>query len=348
MEDIIRGKLGNMHSIGIGVDYLSKRYYGVEVSTQHPAVIEYDNVFYIPHFDCLYDSGGNIIIESCCDYTEKGDILFKWSKPPTQVDISKYSFYKLDEHVIFGSSIYAEWGHFLTDDISRLWYYFTSGRDRKIFFSASSGLEKKWVLELLRLSGINQDHILKSKVPININSVTIPIPSFQFTTKIYKCHNIFFFNVVKYLRDCGNIQDTKDNYYLSRSRLPSTKRKVINEGEVEAFLVRHGYKVMFPEQLTVAQQIEIFNTTGNVLLCEGSAVHTSLFSYSDMKLGVLGPKPSNWRFYMIDKIKDYNSFYFKTNKKDNISSEKVNTSTQDQVVNMKLLQPFLREAGFID
>ena len=339
-----------MHSIGIGLDYLARRHDAVEVSATLPGVMEIEDAFYVPEYDCLFDAHGDLIIESCCDYTEKKDILFRWAKPPEKIDVKSYEFDEINESCIFGSSIYKLYGHFITDDISRLWYYFNSSRGQKLFLSVSDGLEASWIRDLLALSGVRTKDILTSSTPLHFKNIHVPIPSFQVPTKIYKCHSIFFDNVIHTLKNQGAIKATDKNYYLSRSRLSDLHRKITNEGEFEAFISEQGYEVVYPEEMGIVDQIEIFNTSGKILLCEGSAAHTALFSGSGMTLGVLGPKPNNWRFYMIDKIKSYNSYYFKTNKKD-YSQKAVDEALwprlQDQRIIMELAKPFLRDAGFI-
>lgn len=110
---------------------------------------------------------------------------------------------------------------------------------------------RPWTRHLLNLSGIPNRHIHVAAVPLRIRSLIVPFSSFQVSSKIYKCHERFHRNVVHSFRAEGRFEAPAGNFYLSRSRLPETLRKITNEAELEALLERAGYRIVHPELLDV-------------------------------------------------------------------------------------------------
>ncbi|MVN22226.1 glycosyltransferase family 61 protein [Mucilaginibacter arboris] len=63
--------------------------------------------------------------------------------------------------------------------------------------------------------------------------------------------------------------------YLSRSRVNT--RRVLNEGEVIAFLEKYGFECMHNEDLTIDEQICLFQNATHVISCHGSQLTNIIF-----------------------------------------------------------------------
>ena len=62
------------------------------------------------------------------------------------------------------------------------------------------------------------------------------------------------------------------NFYVSRTKLSSTSR-LIGEKLLEKKLKEFGYQIIYPESISLKQQLEIYASADRLVFCEGSAVH---------------------------------------------------------------------------
>ena len=96
--------------------------------------------------------------------------------------------------------------------------------------------------------------------------------------KIYKRH----FSAVKdYLAAAHGINVANDlnvrnpnlKVYMSRSRLPSSSRKIVDEDQLEEFLSHQGWVIVHPQELSLQHQIVVWESAAVVMGALGSAFH---------------------------------------------------------------------------
>lgn len=79
-----------------------------------------------------------------------------------------------------------------------------------------------------------------------------------------------------------------EKIFFSRRQLAaSSRRSVVNIYAVEAEAARRGYRIVAPETLSVAQQIELMKSARIVVGEDGSALHNVVFAPKGARLGVL-------------------------------------------------------------
>lgn len=89
--------------------------------------------------------------------------------------------------------------------------------------------------------------------------------------------------VVKEIRAIGaKYRDgsTPERIYISRERLKSSSgfRVLSNEGEVVRLVQKFGFEVIYPEELSIEEQVRYFSNAKVVVGEYGSALHNSMFS----------------------------------------------------------------------
>ncbi len=62
------------------------------------------------------------------------------------------------------------------------------------------------------------------------------------------------------------------SFYISRTKLSSTSR-LIGEKLLEKKLKEFGYQIIYPELISLSQQLEVYASAERLVFCEGSAVH---------------------------------------------------------------------------
>jgi hypothetical protein len=64
--------------------------------------------------------------------------------------------------------------------------------------------------------------------------------------------------------------------YVSRTEWRPVRGVVVGESEFEAFLVKCGYKVIYPETINFREQLEHYAAAESIIFAEGSAIHACM------------------------------------------------------------------------
>jgi capsular polysaccharide biosynthesis protein len=84
--------------------------------------------------------------------------------------------------------------------------------------------------------------------------------------------------------------------YLSRKS--RTWRRIVNEDEICATLAAHGFEILLPEEMTVEEQVRMYQGAKMVVAPNGSAVLNAVFAPKDLKLILLSQRGLfNWGTY---------------------------------------------------
>jgi hypothetical protein len=99
-------------------------------------------------------------------------------------------------------------------------------------------------------------------------------------------------------------------FFTRRHLAGNNRRSVANLDEIEACMVRRGYKVVAPESLSIPQQIRLMRDARVVVGEDGSALHNIIFCDPGARLGVLTlPERSNLWHLGICQILDHKIAY---------------------------------------
>jgi hypothetical protein len=79
--------------------------------------------------------------------------------------------------------------------------------------------------------------------------------------------------------DLKNEQDKPESekIYLSRTQLPPHKRHILGEKQIETHLSSSGWRIIYPEQLKISEQIEILHKATVIAGSTGSAFHLLMY-----------------------------------------------------------------------
>lgn len=69
--------------------------------------------------------------------------------------------------------------------------------------------------------------------------------------------------------------------YLSRTKARHTSRVFHGELEIEDYCRRRGFRIVYPERMSLRRQVRLFNAHNVFLGIQGSAFHTTLFRVGD-------------------------------------------------------------------
>ncbi|WP_413992034.1 glycosyltransferase family 61 protein [Labrys okinawensis] len=187
--------------------------------------------------------------------------------------------------LIFGGRINLYYGHFIFESLSRLWYIAQKGLNgRKVLFQTQTPLEHwfghEFVQSFLAAIGIERSDIVECLNETEVfHDIIVPTPCMQMLGWIYPETTQKFFREIgnKLLKDVPTTNNNKI-VYLSKSKISNKITGIVNEVEIEECLENLGVEIIYPETLSLSEQLAIFRDRKRILGGIGSVFHASGFS----------------------------------------------------------------------
>lgn len=188
-----------------------------------------------------------------------------------------------DSHAVpvqSGNFLYAglldlHFGHFMVECIHRLWAWkHTGGVYDGLVFAPTPRYRPQqplpgYVAQTLDWFGIPLDRVIFLDAPSRFARLHIP--------EVGKHRNRGpspgYLALLAEVLDLPEPQGYGAWLYLSRKRLPWSKGRFLAESALEDGLARQGFEIVYPETLTLADQIARYRGAADILIAQGSAVH---------------------------------------------------------------------------
>lgn len=219
---------------------------------------------------------------------------------------------KIKETVIYIPIIPKHWGHFLIDVVSRLWVFLDERFDTdniQIFYNAfgwSNGEITGNYKKFLEYLGIYK-RMKKIDSPIQASEVWIP----SYTMSYSKTYNLEYKKVFEYVvNKVMNLPIVKEfekyeKVYFSRTQLSTSRFKEIGEKNIEQVFRDNGYAILYPEKLSLEEQIFYFQTCKVICAMSGTIMHNICFANKNVKLFIMNRTcVSNPPQLMLNKLFD--------------------------------------------
>lgn len=170
-------------------------------------------------------------------------------------------------------------GHFMTEAVPRLYAWDEAKANNpnlKVLISSPTdhGGLLPYQAAILKAYGIRDEDIHTFRAPVQVASLISPMPLF---------HNLKY--VHPKLRETferlGQNLDTGESHFGDRvfvSRRPGMWRECLNMEELEAVFIRHGFDVIYPEDLSIQEQATAFANAKVAAGYIGSGLYSAMFS----------------------------------------------------------------------
>lgn len=223
-------------------------------------------------------------------------------------DISDSLIASSNESVIYMNYFIHQWGHYLLDVIGRLWYALRE-KKLKIVYTCYTDRQDEIngnYLELLNLLGIPKDRLLLINKPTAFKKIIVP-ESAIYPGKYYTNEYKQMFDLI--VSNAGvNIKSDNKKIYCSRAKLGKANKREFGEKLVEKVFNANGYESVYMEQLSLIEQIKLFNSCSEIALVNGSLAHNLLFV------------KNNCNVYILNKTYRYNLHQYLINQFSNINA----------------------------
>ncbi|MEN8190453.1 MAG: glycosyltransferase 61 family protein, partial [Thermodesulfobacteriota bacterium] len=309
----------------IKTDRSEHRFYGfdsmepyseiLQLKKTTPGFVRRDDAIYFPSQNDppidsesgLCDGGGNVIMESCLFRGQ--DSSEKVTELKCFVGVTERR--RLEGNYIYGGFLDPHYGHFLTETMGRLWILLNEPQAGSflLFHGDLSTLKLDFVKTILDFLPIENDKIIVLDHVVELEKVTIPLPSMVNRGAIHTIHKKLPVEVAQKFIGSQNFRRTEQPLYLSRRKLSKNIRHIQNEHVFEKYLESKNVKIVYPEELPFAEQVLLFNRHKVVIGPFGSAHHTSMFSLKPLTAVYLCHPGTLSNYLMTDYISHSSSHY---------------------------------------
>ena len=315
----------------------------MQADTRRPAIHRLKDAIALKSIPGLFDAEGRRIREAAVRTVSPGapaDLREKLDQDnAVTVGVPK-SLDVIEEPVMLGGHLMSHYGHFVLESMSRLWardlfpdlpIVFTrpgKWRDPPLYGTA--------VFDALELG----ERIRVLDRPTLLRNVVCPSPAIEYRWKAFTVADEPHLAVADALAHRGQ-RAWRRPVYLTRSGLPDDLRKSEAEPQLEAELASRGFEIVRPEDLSLAEQISLFNQSPLIVGAVGSAMHTALFSRSSGALAMLNWGRGFENYLLSDSVKTYTSYYLKSMERgDNARRIEINVPlTLDLLEQARLIEP---------
>lgn len=184
--------------------------------------------------------------------------------------------------------LFNHYGHFMTESISAVWPL-NCGEEYDYYaihpFGPKDGLNATadWVFRRLGIEP-RKVHIIRHQT--FFEDLTVPERTWQHN----RIANKMFREIATLLSKPFSQKNASQKLYLSRKNIPN--RRVENEPEIEEHLLNLGYHIIYPETLTIEEQLKHFGSCDILAGFAGSALHSILFCRPGTAVISLGDRRS--------------------------------------------------------
>lgn len=194
-----------------------------------------------------------------------------------------------DQKIVFCGYYVPHWGHFLVENIARLWYCLKQDPtiDQYVFVVRQD--------EVVELKGNYRaffehlgifDKIRLINTPTTFREVVVPELSF-YLNRYYTQQFLDLYQTVVKNAQADPAWQPYEKIFFTRTQLRQTNDCDCGAEVFDDFFTRNGYSVLAPEQLTLDQMIFYIQNADVVATMSGSVSHNILFGKQGQKMLIL-------------------------------------------------------------
>ena len=190
------------------------------------------------------------------------------------------------------------YGSFLIDSVSRLWFARSNPEQYRYIYMATQtdlgiGLHSS-AISFLKYFGIDESKIILITEPTCVEELIIPEMSYN----PLKDWHIEYLDTIYQVVDNIPKQNLEvaDKVYFSRSKFASTMKSDFGEETIVRFFEANGFKIIYPEEHDLAEQIFYVNNCKIFATIGGSCAHNIIFSKTKPKM-ILFNRMNGYQFH---------------------------------------------------
>ena len=241
-------------------------------------------------------------------FTQDGELIdscFQNANTALSAPVGRVFTQNNDTCYVFLGEIVRHYGHFLLETLARFWLldYLRPGNVTLLIYK-NYARKTAFIDELFKLI----DHYRFQVEEITMNKKQLIVPRLLVPQPMLRlgkyCHESYGDHLRRLFTPVLSLQqDSPKKLYISRRRLGSAKRSLINEEEIERIFSAYGFEIIHPQELDLSTQLQLFFNADYLAGMEGSGLHNLLFSQSAKGLIVFSVdrtgRPKAWNMQQL-------------------------------------------------
>lgn len=212
-----------------------------------------------------------------------------------------------DTDVVYLGYLFGHFGHALLESLSRVWALGHFGPDVPVVFHEYTASPHRdrcpvWLLALLDAFTIPRGRVLSVMTPTQFRTIHIPDATVDLGHWISAMAGEPYRAVADRLLRGDSPAPSSQPVYLSRTHLSAHQRLIVGERALEAALHEHGVRIVYPETISIAEQISLWNSHTDFIMCEGTAAHAVLFARNPVRLHLLTEEVPGWDCFLVPSV----------------------------------------------
>lgn len=223
------------------------------------------------------------------------------------LDVGKYRITELEAGVMLSGWVTEHFGHWVPEYLCRLSYLEHHPRFADLPIIVDSDMPPQH-LEFLNLLVPNRIVQIAPDEAIRCGELIVASPSTFFPVHLTPEHQVppesqgglpvggFRYLQERVLQNLPPTGPMDRKLYLSRKS--RAWRRLLNEDEISAILAGLGFEILFPEEMTLEEQVRMYQGAKVVVAPNGSSLLNAIFAPKDLTLLVLSQRGLfNWGTY---------------------------------------------------
>ena len=235
-------------------------------------------VFPLRHneFDGIFDENSNHILSYSIDFEHP---IYQNSTNREKLDTITCTATRIGGggEFIFLNLLSNRYGHFIVEEISRLWWILKYGIEERKFVYAKFNDSQLSSYEnfIFNLFGLNESNLVAVTKPTKFANLTIP------DRAVFLHNGVFDFNkehqkVIDFIT--SKVKPIfNEKIYLSRAKVGKSNYYEFGEKYFEEQYIKKGYTIIHPETLPIDKQIALYVGCKKLAAISGSAPHNAIF-----------------------------------------------------------------------
>lgn len=234
-----------------------------------PEIVSLDKIFALG----LYDNDKFVNISPSLEYTVRDKVKCPFRNPDHS-----------EKKIIYIGPMIKCWGHFITDCMSRMWFFLNNNlcdkfSDYYVAYIPIEGFKMEGnYLRMFQLLGIDESRLVEINKPTIFDEIVVPEASYFSTDG---CDARMFTLEYKKTIDYVKSQITKTSLhgkkiYFTNSSYAKTKRS-FGLTKIDNYFKRQGFEVIHPERFSLDEQISMISSCEFFASTDGSCCHNSVF-----------------------------------------------------------------------
>lgn len=236
---------------------------------------------------CIYDATGSRVELSLRLSGVGGDRVtnFNPDRLPEDFEVKK----SVEDDAIYLGHYMGQYGHFLMETISTFWALKYSRGHLPVFHPFIFGTSRpSFATEMLELFSIPQERIVWLSENVRFRRLLVPQRTFGLNSFV---HDLYMQPISFVKEKAGDYRSNQSPVFFSRARLKNDPRGFRNAQEVDRMMRDLGISVVYPEELSVIEQVRVCLGCSALIGFSGSALHNAVF----LKKGARVIEIADWR-----------------------------------------------------